>query len=295
MKVKFYGVRGSIASPGQNTVKYGGNTTCIMIETDSGEILILDAGTGIHILAQELIKKLPLKCSIFITHTHWDHIQGLPFFIPLFIAKNEIVIYGASDPVSGGSIKDILSRQMEYRYFPVREAELKADITYIPLNEKQTIETGSAKITSILMNHPVINYGYKIECGGKSVFFTGDNEPLYNIYKPQDDYYEIYEDLIAEKNVMLMNFINGVDLIIADSAYTAEEYPLKRGWGHGTFDSCVTMAKEAHAKKLCLTHHEPLRSDDDLDNIFSKLQMQYSSDLNMPEIIMAKEGLELFI
>jgi phosphoribosyl 1,2-cyclic phosphodiesterase len=293
LKIKFYGVRGSIPSPGPRTIRYGGNTTCIRIEADSGEIIVLDAGTGIHSLAQELLKQLPVKCSVFITHTHWDHIQGLPFFVPFFIPKNEINIYGAFDPVSGREIKDVLSRQMEYCYFPVREAELRADISYTTLRERQTIEIGSAKVTNILMNHPVLNFGYKIECGGKSVFFTGDNEPLYNIYGPEDDYYAMYEDLIAEKNSALMDFIRGTDIIIADSAYTAQEYPSKKGWGHGTFDSCISMAKEAKAEKLFLTHHEPLRSDEQLDVIFARLREQYSSDSDMPEITLAREGLEI--
>ena len=122
MEFTFRGVRGSIASPGPKTVKYGGNTTCIEVRGDNGEIIIIDAGTGIFPLAQSLLAELPVNCNIFITHTHWDHIQGLPFFTPIFIPGNDITIYGAPDPVTQRGIDAVLSRQMEYAYFPIREA-----------------------------------------------------------------------------------------------------------------------------------------------------------------------------
>ena len=288
MKIRFWGVRGSIPSPGRKTVRYGGNTTCIEVETDDGQTIILDAGTGIHPLSQSLLKKLPLSCSIFITHTHWDHIQGLPFFVPVFIPGNHIRIYGAVDPVLQKDIGDVLSRQMEYCYFPVREAELKADIQYSSLRERQTIEIGSARVTNIVMNHPVLNFGYRIDCNGKSIFFTGDNEKLYNIYQPGDDYYTEYDNQISRKNAMFTDFIKGVDVLIADAAYTEQEYPAKKGWGHGTYSSCVDMAKSAGVQALYLTHHEPLRSDDELDAI----QKQMSEVEALP-VCIAYEGLEL--
>ena len=288
MKIRFWGVRGSIPSPGRKTVRYGGNTTCIEVETDDGQTIILDAGTGIVPLAQSLLKKLPLSCSIFITHTHWDHIQGLPFFIPFFIPENHIHIYGAFDPVLQRDIGDVLTRQMEYCYFPVREAELKADIQYSSLYERQTLEIGSAKITNIVMNHTVLNFGYRIDCNGKSIFFTGDNEPLYNIYQPGDDFYAEYDNLISRKNVMLADFIRGVDVVIADAAYTEQEYPAKKGWGHGTFNSCIDMAKNVGAKALYLTHHEPLRSDDELDGIQKQM-----SEIEALPVCIAYEGLEI--
>ena len=293
MKIRFWGVRGSIPSPGPRTVRYGGNTTCIEVEIDEGQTIILDAGSGIHPLAQSLLKKLPLSCSILLTHTHWDHIQGLPFFIPIFIPGNNIRIYGAFDPVLQRDIRDVLSRQMEYCYFPVREAELKADMQYSSLSEGQTLEIGSARVTNIIMNHTVINFGYRIDCHGKSVFFTGDNESLYNIYRPGDDYYEEYERLISQKNALLADFIRGVDVLIADSAYTEQEYQAKKGWGHGTYDRCLALAREAGAKALYFTHHEPQRSDDELDKIQDGIKEQLVNSPADPPCFMAYEGLEI--
>ncbi len=293
MKISFWGVRGSIPSPGGKTVRYGGNTTCIAIETEDGELIILDAGTGIFGLAQTLVKRLPVKCSLFLTHTHWDHIQGLPFFAPFFIPKNLIHIYGALSPVSAQSIKHVIETQMEYCYFPVRVAELAAEIEYTTLRERQAVAIGKTKVTGILMNHPNLGFGYRIECDGKSVFFTGDHEPLYNIYGPEDDYYEEYESLIAEKNRLLADFVRGVDVLIADAAYTAEEYPLKKGWGHGTFESCLSLAYETGAKSLYLTHHEPLRSDDQLDAISRLLKEQYAPGSGTIPCVIAYEGLEI--
>lgn len=288
-------MRGSIPTPGARTVRYGGNTTCIAVETDDGQLLILDAGIGIYGLAQTLLKRLPVSCSIFITHTHWDHIQGLPFFAPFFIPNNQVNIYGAFDPVSERSIKDVLGGQMEYCYFPVRQAELKAEIRHTTLRERQTVEVGQAKITNILMNHPVLCFGYRIECGGKSLFFTGDNEPAFNIYGPDDDYYEEYERLIAEKHSMLLDFVRGVDVLIADSAFTAREYPAKKGWGHGTYESCMALAKDAGAGALYFTHHEPLRSDEDLDSLAGLLQEQYPAGPGTPPFTIASEGLEIIL
>jgi phosphoribosyl 1,2-cyclic phosphodiesterase len=186
MKVKFWGVRGSIASPGPATAYYGGNTTCIEVRTDSNELIIIDAGTGIFPLSQTLLGEMPLTANVLISHTHWDHIQGLPFFAPNFIPGNLMRLHGAYDPVAGKGVEQVMSVQLQYSYFPVREAEMKARIEYVTLAPEESIRIGSATITPYLMNHPVVNFGYRIEANGKSIFFTGDHEPPQNIYEPTD-------------------------------------------------------------------------------------------------------------
>jgi phosphoribosyl 1,2-cyclic phosphodiesterase len=263
-------VRGSIASPGPHTVRYGGNTTCIEIRTEANELIILDAGTGIFPLSQTLLAELPVQANVLITHSHWDHIQGLPFFIPNFIPGNLLRLHGAFDPVSGKGVEQVMSVQLQYSYFPVREAEMKARIEYVTLAPEQTIQIGSATITPYLLNHPVINFGYRIEANGKSVFFTGDHEPPYNIYEPGDAEYAEYQAFVDEKEAAIQAAIRGVDVLIADTSYTAEEYPAKKGWGHGTFDSSIRAARQAGAKVLYCTHHEPTRSDDALETAFAQ-------------------------
>jgi len=293
MKVKFWGVRGSIPSPGPDTVRYGGNTTCIEVRTDAGALIALDAGTGIFRLSQSLFPEFPLRAHVFNTHTHWDHIQGLPFFIPFFVPGNDVHIYGARDPINQRDISEILTAQLQYRFFPIREVELKAAIHYESLLEGQQVEIADAVVTPVLMNHPVINFGYRVDCNGKSVFFTGDHEPLSNIYASADDGYDEYQSLIEEKNAHLFDAIRGVDVLIADASYTVEEFPAKLGWGHGTFDSCMQMGRDAGAKTLFCTHHEPTRSDDALEKVFNEaLDRQPSGG---PEYRLAQEGLEIEI
>ena len=234
MKIKFWGVRGSIPVPGPNTVKYGGNTTCIEIRSDERELIILDGGSGIFPLAQSLLAEMPLRANVFITHSHWDHIQGLPFFIPIFVPGNRLLLHGAHDFVSGHGVEQVMDVQLQYSFFPVREAEMKASIEYFTLAPGQAVQLRSATVTPVLLNHPVINFGYRIDCAGKSVFFTGDHEPYYNIYDPSDENFGEYQALIEEKERAILEAVKGVDLLIADASYTAAEYPAKKGWGHGS-------------------------------------------------------------
>jgi len=295
MKVKFWGVRGSIPSPGPSTVRYGGNTTCIEIRTDDNELIILDGGTGIFSLAQTLLKELPVTANIFSTHSHWDHIQGLPFFIPIFIPGNRIRLHGSFDPVSGEGPERIMAVQMQYSYFPVREAEMKSRIEYLVAMPNETLDIGSTTITPTLLNHPVVNLGYRINCNGKSVFFTGDHEPHTNIYDVDDEGYTEYQSLIDEQRHTIVEAIQGVDVLIADSAYTIEEYPGKKGWGHGTFDSSIELALATGAKILYCTHHEPTRSDDDLEKVFAEALARHPDAVAKIDIRLAYEGAELVI
>lgn len=290
MKIKFWGVRGSIASPGPATVRYGGNTTCIEIRTDANELLILDAGTGIFPLSQSLLSQLPIAAHVLISHSHWDHIQGLPFFIPNFIPGNSLRLYGAFDPVSGKGIEQVMSVQLQYSYFPVREAEIKARIEYETLIPGESIHIGSATVTPFLLNHPVVNFGYRIESHGKSVFFTGDHEPPYNIYAPNDPQHAEYQGFVDEKSAMIRDAIAGVDVLIADSSYTDTEYPSKIGWGHGTFGSCIQLAQQTGVKTLFCTHHEPTRSDDALEAVFHAALNSVAPNDQGPDIRLAREG-----
>jgi phosphoribosyl 1,2-cyclic phosphodiesterase len=293
MKVKMWGVRGSIPSPGPHTVRYGGNTTCIEVRSDDDSLIILDAGTGIFPLAQSLLPQLPVTANIFITHTHWDHIQGLPFFIPIFIPGNTLRIHGAYDLVTMQGIEHVMSVQLQFSYFPIREAELKARVEYETLTVGTSVVVGDANVTPVLMNHPVPDLGYRVDCNGKSLFFTGDHEPWRNIYAPEDPEHAEYQTMVEQRQTELDAAIGPVDLLIVDTAYTEAEYSQKVGWGHGTFDTAVAMAQRIGAKRLLFTHHEPTRSDDALEAIFAQVQARYP-DIGC-ELMLAREGMEIVL
>ncbi len=295
MKIKFWGVRGSIPVPGPRTVRYGGNTTCIEVRTDAGHLIILDAGTGIFQLGQMLLKELPVKVNIFITHTHWDHIQGLPFFVPLYIPGSVVRLHGAEDILTGRNIGHVLDSQLQYSYFPVREAELKAGLESISVANGVPIEIGDATVTPVLLNHPVTNFGYRIACNGKSVFFTGDHEPWMNIYAPEDEDYNDFQGMVVQRQREMDAALGPLDVLIADSAYTPEEYPPKVGWGHGTFDSNILLADRIGAKRLFCTHHEPTRSDDDIDRVFAEALARQPRGPGLSEVELALEGLEIVV
>lgn len=291
MKVRMWGVRGSIPSPGPRTVRYGGNTTCIEVRSDDDSLIILDAGTGIFPLSQTLLSRLPVTANIFISHTHWDHIQGLPFFIPIFIPGNTLRIHGAYDIISMQGIEQVMGVQLQYSFFPIREAELKARIEYETLTVGEPVAIGDATVTPVLMNHPVTDLGYRVECNGKSMFFTGDHEPWLNIYAPDDPEHANYQAMVDQRRAELDAAIGAVDVLIVDTAYTIEEYPQKIGWGHGTFDSAIAMAQRVGAQRLVCTHHEPTRSDDDLEKVFAEALARHPQV--GCEVVLAHEGLEI--
>ncbi|WP_319543502.1 MBL fold metallo-hydrolase [uncultured Pseudodesulfovibrio sp.] len=276
MRFQFWGTRGSLPVPGADTVKYGGNTTCIEVRSDNDDLIILDAGTGIRTLGIELSQSMPVKCHLFVSHTHWDHIQGIPFFIPMFVPGNELTIYGPPDPLTMTGVEAVLARQMEYPHFPVRVVELQADISYDTLSDCQVVDLGFARVSTFLMNHPAMNFGFKIECDGKSLFFTGDHEPLHNIYQPDDAEYEEYEQVVRERSQAVIDFVSGVDVLIADSQYTEEEYQTKRGWGHSTYESSLELARDTGAGMTYLTHHDTTRTDEQLDAIFARISDEWS-------------------
>lgn len=279
MMIKFWGVRGSIPSPGPNTVKYGGNTLCLELRLqDPDRLIIIDAGSGIRELGDSLSlykgAKDHLSAEIFLTHTHLDHILGLPFFAPIHDPETRLKIYGPvtceEDP-----LEDVIGGQLSYRYFPVRQHELGASIEYIDLKEgKYDLGQGVTLITKYL-NHPLLALGYRLEYGDKTVCTAYDTEPFYNVFctDPSDPSFD--EALAAEgdwaardENRRMEEFFKDADLLIHDGQYTQAEYDSgKRGWGHSPIEHVMAAAGRANAKRLAICHHDPLRTDSQLDEL----------------------------
>ena len=293
MKFTFRGVRGSIPSPGPQTARYGGNTTCIEVRTDDGTLIVLDGGTGLFPLAQHLLARPPVHANLFITHSHWDHIHGLPFFTPLFVKGSRVRLHGAHDPVTGRGIEHVMGVQLQNSYFPVGETDMSATIEYRTLTVGEPLAVGDALVSNVVMNHPVTNLGYRIECNGKSVFFTGDHEPWYNPHPAGHALYAEAEAQMREAERRMDAVMAGVDALIVDCSYTRDEYPSKRGWGHGTFDGAIAMALRVGARTLYCTHHEPTRGDDELEAVFADVMARHAGRLGTLQVQLAYESLEV--
>jgi phosphoribosyl 1,2-cyclic phosphodiesterase len=291
MKFRFWGVRGSIPSPGPRTARYGGNTTCIEVRTDDGTLIVLDGGTGLFPLAQHLLARPPVHANLFITHSHWDHIHGLPFFTPLFVKGSRVRLHGARDPVTGRGIEHVMGVQLQNSYFPVGETDMSATIEYCTLTIGEPIAVGDALVANVVTNHPVTNLGYRIDCNGKSVFFTGDHEPWYNPHPAGHTLHAAAEAQMREAERRMDAVMAGVDALIVDCSYTRDEYPSKQGWGHGTFDGAIAMALRVGARTLYCTHHEPTRSDDELEAAFADVMARHAGSLGGLQVLLACEGL----
>ncbi|MBW1780338.1 MAG: MBL fold metallo-hydrolase [Deltaproteobacteria bacterium] len=308
MKVTFWGVRGSIPSPGASTHRYGGNTACLEVRGKEGECIILDAGTGIRALGLHLLKQgnpLP-HMHLFISHTHWDHIQGFPFFMPCYFPGNRISIKGPVHYLETKNLKDIFDAQMQYDFFPISNQQLAADIDYDVLNET-SLNIGTLRVTTQFSNHPIRSLMYRITEGDVSMVYTGDHEPYYNLFDSDSggEDLEMDDDLlfgdmdqtVEEANSRFVAFIRGTDLLIADSQYTPDEYPeARRGWGHSSWDYCLDWMKQSGTKKMVLTHHDPNRSDDELDTVLERIHAGViHMGIDPRDVTLAAEGMEMEI
>jgi phosphoribosyl 1,2-cyclic phosphodiesterase len=286
-------------------MKYGGNTSCIELHfPELNRRIIIDAGSGLRELGNFMMandfKKGPISTDIFLTHTHWDHIMGFPFFAPIYVKGTTIRVHG---PVSfeGDTLEKIVGDQLTYRYFPVRQTELAARIEYHDLKEGTRDLGDGITVTAKYLNHPILCLGYRFLYQGKTVCTAYDTEPFRNVFctDPEDPSYDqdmaLEGKLVAqEQNDVLAQFFAGANLLVHDAQYIEEEYTDKfLGWGHSSFEHAVAAATRVGVKSLALFHHDPMRSDDQIDALSEKYCLKPGP--GDPEIFFAREGVELDI
>jgi phosphoribosyl 1,2-cyclic phosphodiesterase len=273
-EVQFWGVRGSIASPGSETVRYGGNTSCVEMRV-AGKRLIFDGGTGLRVLGKELLRQMPVEAFIFFSHSHWDHIQGFPFFVPAFIPGNCFHIYGGIAP-NGANMQKRLSDQMLHPNFPVPIQVMQSDLKFYDLVPGDILTLDDVTIETGPLNHPNTAIGYRVTWQGHSVVYATDTEH--------------FADHLDEN---LLYLSRDADMLIYDACYTDEEYHNPKsprvGWGHSTWQAGLALAKAARVKRPVMFHHDPNHDDDCLDRIEAEVQAVF------PESLLAREGMILAI
>ncbi|NIW79691.1 MAG: MBL fold metallo-hydrolase [Calditrichae bacterium] len=288
-------MRGSIPTPGPRTLKYGGNTSCVEIIFPDRPKFILDAGSGIRELGKALLEPLfPVKAHIFLTHFHWDHIQGLPFFRPAFKSENHFVIYGSDEP--NVELSNIISMQMDPIYFPVAVEDMRANLEFHSLKE-ETFKVEDVLVQTKFMNHPGYTFGYRYTFEDKSIVYISDNEPFFqsnhNISNDNSGVSSLedrFENFVDDKEGGLIRFISGADLLIHDAQYFPEEYQDRITWGHSPYTYTVDIAIKGGVKNLVLFHHDPDHTDQMIDKKadLSRLRLK-EKDYNI-RCLAAREG-----
>ena len=286
LTLTFWGTRGSIPTPGPTTVRYGGNTSCVELRTDDGWLVILDAGTGIRELGRSLLERhdgAPIEGDIFLTHAHWDHIQGIPFFAPLFRKGNRFTIWGSRSLQT--SIDRVVRDQMSPVVFPVSFQQLEARIEFRELSEERHAGHGY-EVSAMAVRHPGGALGYRFSSGnaeGGALVYVSDNE-----LSPDAR----YEDSPGWRE-RLVEFVRGASVLVHDTMYTAGEYGSYVGWGHSTHDQAVELALDARVQRLVLFHHRPERSDEEVDRCLARCRDMVAGRGGSLDVVAAAEGMTL--
>ncbi len=283
--LKFWGTRGSIPTPGPRTARYGGNTACVSISGPDGRLVILDAGSGLRPLGHELMTGAPtaaISADILLSHTHWDHIQGLPFFKPLSGPGNSFCIFGAAQ--EGVALEEILRRQMDPMVFPVPLRALAASIQVKEITEGE-IELADFEVRAFRLRHPGTTLGYRLSpaSGGQRVAYLTDNELGEGAGYP----------VKAQWRPRLVEFLAGTDTLIHDAMYAEQIIKARCGWGHSTPREAVALAAEAGCRRLIMFHHEPEHDDDALDRLLDDTRAFAARTTHDLEVDAAFEGMEL--
>ncbi|MES2177276.1 MAG: MBL fold metallo-hydrolase [Gemmatimonadota bacterium] len=287
LTLRFWGTRGSIPSPGPSTVRYGGNTPCLELRTEDGWLVILDAGTGIRELGRSLLDRAngeAIAGDIFLTHAHWDHIQGIPFFAPLFRKGNHFTIWGSKSLQT--SIDRVIKDQMSPVVFPVTFEELQARIDFQELAEEQRAGNGY-EVAAMAVRHPGGALGYRFTDGNGTggLVYVSDNEVSERAK---------YEDQPGWRD-RFVDFARGASVLVHDTMFTTQEYDAFVGWGHSTYDDAVEIAIEAGVEKLVLFHHRPERTDEEVDRCTASCRALVAAKGARLQVVAAAEGLSLVI
>ena len=295
-RLKFWGTRGSISVPGPGTLRYGGNTTCVEMRAD-GEIIVLDAGSGIRPLGVALEKEFqsqPIKLSLLITHAHWDHIQGLPFFAPVYEKKNEICVRGY-DGVDT-TFSEIMAEPMKAPFFPIAMRELSARIDITKLTEME-FSFGKVQVRAKFVNHPGVCAGYRLFTSAGSIAFLPDHEPYRFLHSARANHMspEQAKRRATRERISLVQFLHGSDILILDAQYTDAEYESHIGWGHGSVSSAVSLALDAEVRRLLLFHHDPSHDDTRINAMVDDARRLIRNSGKELEVDGAREGEEVLL
>jgi phosphoribosyl 1,2-cyclic phosphodiesterase len=287
LTLRFWGTRGSIPSPGPQTVRYGGNTPCLEVRTPEDWLIILDAGTGIRELGRSLLARAngqPIRGDIYLTHAHWDHIQGLPFFAPAFQERNHFTIWGSKAMET--SIGRVLRDQMSPVVFPITFDQLAATI------EVRELAEGSARghgyqVRAFPVHHPGGALGYRLTAGhgGRALVYISDNELSATAH---------YESTPHWRHEMV-EFCRGAGVLVHDAMFTRDDYGQHAGWGHSTSADAVELALDADVDRLVLFHHKPERTDDEVDRLTAECRALVAQRGGRLEVVAAAEGLALTV